>query len=93
MGGKNEEGHWLNDVFIMQTANDTIEKIAQGGLQFLSANNDSVRVSNNKVIALVENRGVFFVIEYNITLETISTLKPFWLQAYLWLPKNKQSII
>ena len=32
MGGKNEEGHWLNDVFIMRTTNDTIEKIAQGGL-------------------------------------------------------------
>ena len=53
MGGWNVS--LTNEVFVFNTANDQVKKVAKGGgeLVFKSVNNTSVAVSENRVVAFV----------------------------------------
>ena len=54
MGGWNDR--LTNEVFVFNTENDQVKKVAKGGgsgLVFRSVNNTSVAVSENRVVAFV----------------------------------------
>ena len=78
MGGEDEHGNYLDDVYVMNATDSKIEKIFQGGpIKFASNNKDSARLINNTIVAFVEDKDLAnpCMIEFSSCPNSIAIIK------------------
>ena len=79
MGGLGRGLVGLNDVFLMQTADNSIERIFKGGpIKFFNGSNECAKFIGNAVVAFVKRSNQkAFMIEFSFSPNIIAIRKEF----------------